>query len=78
MFYQIFSKGSFCNKYFFMVDKTFSRMVCVLRLKYDFFDSWFYGYFFTRKKEGIDVENAEIRNLLDTMQEQVVSFRGSL
>lgn len=31
-----------------------------------------------RKKEGIDLENAEIRNLLDTMQEQVASFRGSL
>lgn len=32
----------------------------------------------TREKEGIDLENAEIRNLLDSMQEQVTSFRGSL
>lgn len=30
----------------------------------------------TREKEGIDLENAEIRNLLDSMQEQVTSFRG--
>ena len=33
---------------------------------------------FIRKKEGIDLENAEIRNFLDTMQEQVASFMGSL
>lgn len=36
------------------------------------------GSFIIREKEGIDLENAEIQNLLDTMQEQVASFRGSL
>lgn len=36
------------------------------------------NHFLIHEKEGIKLENAEIRNLLDTIQEQVTSFRGSL